>query len=309
MIVQVLDAQARGLARPRPGDGQRIDQQAELLILRVGGGDEGVNLWRRDMTTLRAVCASGSPARPTSHASRFLMRGSCCADSSSAAQNELQSRLMVAGAILPSRPSRHCFSSFDASNMHRLRQQRRGQMIARVPGVVGTRAARDQVGLVVDERAVDRERCGYVDLGIGAAARELLRDVLRFEERQDARAVVRSSKSSASAKRLGPVIAVTIRPPSTPKCRCPCCAGRAAAFRARASGPGRACGEPRTSVCWCGFRRLECRILRAMLYPRECLKYGRGVLWSDMEPYRAVLSRGSRAWRTISKPVATRDTT
>ena len=44
MIVQILDAEPDGLARTRASDRQRIGQQPELVIERVGGGDEFAHL-------------------------------------------------------------------------------------------------------------------------------------------------------------------------------------------------------------------------------------------------------------------------
>jgi hypothetical protein len=40
MIVQILDAQSDGLARPRASDRQNVAEQAELVIVGIGGTDE-----------------------------------------------------------------------------------------------------------------------------------------------------------------------------------------------------------------------------------------------------------------------------
>ena len=72
-------------------------------------------------------------------------------------------------------------------------------MHARPFGIVGIGTARDQIGPVGGQRAVDRDR-----RAVGAAvlaARQLLRSVLRLEEGQDVLPSL-SSKSSAWAKAL-----------------------------------------------------------------------------------------------------------
>jgi hypothetical protein len=39
MVMQIFDAQPRGLARSGTSDRQRIGQQSELMIEAIGGGD------------------------------------------------------------------------------------------------------------------------------------------------------------------------------------------------------------------------------------------------------------------------------
>ena len=110
------------------------------------------------------------------------MRLSCCAACSSAAHRQRQSRLIVDGAIVPSRPSRHFFSSVAVEQRHRLRQQHAGEMQARPFGVVGIGPARLQIAPVGRQRAIHGDRCA-----VGAAvlaARQLLRLILRLIERQ-----------------------------------------------------------------------------------------------------------------------------
>ena len=80
-----------------------------------------------------------------------------------------------------------CFEFARREQRDRLCQQHGGQVTARVLGVVGIGAARGEVALVVDERAIDRNRRGRV--GLAVAAGQFLRGVLRLEERQDLAAV------------------------------------------------------------------------------------------------------------------------
>ena len=68
-----------------------------------------------------------------------------------------------------------------------LAQQQRGQMHARPIGIVGTRNARDQIALVIDERAVNGDRCCRLDFL--ATARQLLGSVLPLIKRQDRLAI------------------------------------------------------------------------------------------------------------------------
>jgi hypothetical protein len=78
--------------------------------------------------------------------------------------------LIVAGAIVPRRLSRHFFSSAAVSSA---REKPSGEVQARMLGVVGIGAARFQVRLVSGQRAIDRDR-----RRVGAAvlaARQLLR--------------------------------------------------------------------------------------------------------------------------------------
>ena len=59
--MKVFDAKSSRLARPGPCDGQRIDKQSEMMILPVGGGDEGMDLdiADNDIACLLSVRQSG----------------------------------------------------------------------------------------------------------------------------------------------------------------------------------------------------------------------------------------------------------
>ena len=114
---------------------------------------------------------------------------------------------MVDGAIVPSRLSRHCFSSAAASNATGFDSSTPVRCSARPFGIVGIGVARDQIGLVVGQRAVDGDRC-VIDAAV-LAARQALRNVLRLEEGQD-RLVVALIEIVGLGKGLGPWFAVTI---------------------------------------------------------------------------------------------------
>ena len=66
MIVQILDAQPRGLARSCAGDRQRIGQQPELMIEPIGAGDEFAYLVVRqdDVARLLRIRQTGKPDFP-----------------------------------------------------------------------------------------------------------------------------------------------------------------------------------------------------------------------------------------------------
>ena len=139
----------------------------------------------------------------------------------------------------------------------------------------GSRAARDQVGLVVNESAIDCDRRRCVDRCAGAGARQLLRGVLRFEERQD-RFAVALVKVAASANSPRPGKRRGRSPPSTPNCRCPCCACRPGAFRVRAAAQDKASGEPPISICWCGSLSSNDEPFGPCCVLGQCLNSGRG---------------------------------
>ena len=115
MIVQILDAEPNRLARACASDRQRIGQQPELIIETIGGGDEFADLVVRqdDVASFLRIGQGGQSGFPSIP---VLMRLSCCAACSSAALRQAQSRLIVDGAIVPSRLSRHCFSSVAVSS-------------------------------------------------------------------------------------------------------------------------------------------------------------------------------------------------
>ena len=173
MIVQILDAQTHGLARSCAGYRQRIGQQPELMIKPIGDADEFAHLVVRDddvarLLRIRQIGKSDFPCLPVLNALVVLR-----SPIPTRRTGNGQSRLMVAGAIVPSRPSRHFFSSVAASNAtgfdnSTLVRCRRGHV-----GVVGVGTARRQIAPVVLQRAVHGDRCG-----VGAAvlaARQLLR--------------------------------------------------------------------------------------------------------------------------------------
>jgi hypothetical protein len=91
------------------------DPQAELMIKRIGAGDELVDLLVRNdhVARLLRIGQSSETYFPcvTVLDPLIMLRAS-----TSAAQTQRQSRLIVAFAIVPSRPSRHCFNSVVASN-------------------------------------------------------------------------------------------------------------------------------------------------------------------------------------------------
>ena len=197
----------------------------------VARGDEGVNLGvaQDDVARLLRVRQSGETDFPSV---AVLNRWSCCAASSSAAQIELQTRLIDAGASLTSRLSRHASALSTRAASPAWRSSVAVKCL-RGRCVVGIRIARDQVGLVVGERAVDRDR--RCRLGSGAAARQLLRQVLRLEKRSGSSCHC-SRRSRRLRRRPWSSICRGRRWPSAPKCRWSCCACRGAIRRARASG-------------------------------------------------------------------------
>ena len=56
MIVQILNAEPDGLARTCAGNRQRIDQQPQLMIQYVSGGDKFVHFLIRENDVPRLLC-------------------------------------------------------------------------------------------------------------------------------------------------------------------------------------------------------------------------------------------------------------
>ena len=110
MVVQILDAEPDSLAWTRTSNRQRVGQQPELIIDPVGSSDElphrGVG--ENDVAGLLRIRQTGQSDFP---GVAVLIRLSCCAACSSAALTQAIRRLIVDGAIVPSRLSRHCFNS------------------------------------------------------------------------------------------------------------------------------------------------------------------------------------------------------
>ena len=89
MVVQILDAQPRGLARACASDRQRVGQQPELMIEAVGGGDELAHLVVGDndiarFLRIRQTGESDLPSIPVLNAlvvlSCLLQRGAQASD-------------------------------------------------------------------------------------------------------------------------------------------------------------------------------------------------------------------------------------
>ena len=144
MIVQILDAEPDGLARPRASDRQRIGQQPELMIEAIGGGDEFAHLVVRDddvarFLRVRQTGKSDFPCVPVLNALVVLRRLLQCGAQAAAEPIDRGRCHRAEQAVAP------FLQLGGREQRHRLRQQHAGEVQARPLGVVGIGLARFQI--------------------------------------------------------------------------------------------------------------------------------------------------------------------
>ena len=141
MIMQILDAQAHGLAWTCASNRQRVGQQPELVIDAVGGGDEFAHrvVGQDDVAGGLRVRQIGQPDFPSVPVLNplvvlcgLLQRGTHASDKPVDRRRCHRAQQTVA-PVLQFGGRQQC---------HRLRQQRAGEMQARPVGIVGIGVAR-----------------------------------------------------------------------------------------------------------------------------------------------------------------------